>query len=187
MYDCIIIGAGHNGLICSNYLARKGWNVLVLEKRHLVGGACVTEEISPGYRASIASYVVSLLLPEIIEELELKKHGYKTLPRNPSSFTPFDDGRYLFLGPDQKANYDEIKKFSEKDAKAFGDYEAFLGRVAERIEPALLQLLRELLDMLEIEIGVRIRARVAPRAGMDGDRPHEGAKVQLTFLAHDNQ
>ncbi len=104
MYDCIIIGAGHNGLICSSYLARKGWKVLVLEKRHLVGGACVTEEIAPGYRASIASYVVSLLLPEIVEELELNKHGYKTLPRNPSSFTPFDDLSYLLLGPDHKAN-----------------------------------------------------------------------------------
>lgn len=137
MYDCIIIGAGHNGLICANYLAEKGWKVLVLEKRHLVGGCCVTEEIAPGYKASIASYVVSLMPPEIVEELELKKHGYKTLPRNPSAFTPFDDGRYLLLGPDQKANFNEIKKFSEKDAKAFGEYEAFLERVAERIEPML--------------------------------------------------
>ena len=137
MYDCIVIGAGHNGLICSNYLAQKGWKVLVIEKRHLVGGACVTEEIAPGYKASIASYVVSLLLPEIIEELELAKHGYKILPRNPSSFTPFEDGRYLLLGPDKKSNYDEIRKFSEKDARAFGEYEAFLERVAEHIEPAL--------------------------------------------------
>jgi phytoene dehydrogenase-like protein len=137
MYDCIIIGAGHNGLICANYLAKKGWKVLVFEKRHLVGGCTVTEEIAPGYRASIASYVVSLLLPEIVEELELKRHGYKILPRNPSAFTPFDDGRYLFLGPDQNANYEEIKKFSEKDAKAFGEYEAFLERIAQRIEPIL--------------------------------------------------
>ena len=137
MYDCVIIGAGHNGLICANYLAKKGWKVLVLEKRHLVGGCTVTEEIGPGYKASICSYVVSLLLPEIVEELELKRHGYKTLPRNPSAFTPFEDGRHLFLGPDQKANYEEIKKFSEKDARAYGEYEAFLGRVAEQIEPIL--------------------------------------------------
>ena len=137
MYDCIIIGAGHNGLVCSNYLARSGWKVLVLEKRHLVGGCCVTEEIAPGYKASIASYVVSLLLPEIVEELELKKYGYKTLPRNPSAFTPLEDGRYLFLGPDQQANHDQIKKFSERDAKAFAKYEALLERVAERIESLL--------------------------------------------------
>ncbi|HCL28763.1 MAG TPA: amine oxidase [Candidatus Latescibacteria bacterium] len=137
MYDCIIIGAGHNGLVCSNYLAQKDWKVLVIEKRHVVGGACVTEEITPGYKASIASYVVSLLLPEIVEELELAKYGYKILPRNPSSFTPFEDGRYLFLGPDKESNHKEIRKFSEKDADAFVDYEAFLGRVAEHIEPAL--------------------------------------------------
>ncbi len=137
MYDCIIIGAGHNGLVCANYLAKKGWKVLVLEKRHLVGGCCVTEEIAPGYKASVASYVVSLLLPEIVDELELKKHGYKTLPRNPSSFTPFEDGRYLLLGPDRQANFDEIQKFSEKDAHAFAEYEDLLSRVAERIEPIL--------------------------------------------------
>ena len=137
MHDCIIIGAGHNGLICANYLAREGWKVLVLERRPLVGGACVTEEIAPGYKASVASYVVSLLLPEIVEELELEKHGYKTLPRNPSSFTPFDNGSFLFLGPDQQANYDEIKKFSEKDAQVFSAYEAFLARMAEQIEPVL--------------------------------------------------
>ena len=99
--------------------------------------AVSTEEIAPGYKVSTASYVVSLLLPEIVEDLQLKRHGYKTLPRNPSAFTPFDDGRYLFLGPDQKANYEEIKKFSEHDARAFAEYEAFLERVAEQIESAL--------------------------------------------------
>jgi phytoene dehydrogenase-like protein len=119
MYDCIIIGAGHNGLICSNYLAQKGWKVLVLEKRHLVGGACVTEEIAPSYKASIASYVVSLLLPEILEELELEKHGYKILPRNPSSFTPFEDGRYLLLGPNKESNYSEIKKKFREGCQGF--------------------------------------------------------------------
>jgi phytoene dehydrogenase-like protein len=137
MYDCVIIGAGHNGLVCSSYLAKKGWKVLVLERRSLVGGACVTEELAPGYKASTASYVVSLLLPEIVEELELKRHGYKTLPRNPSSFTPFEDGRYLFLGPDQEFNRKEISKFSEKDALAFKEYETLLERVAEKIEPLL--------------------------------------------------
>ena len=147
MYDCIIIGAGHNGLVCANYLARNGWKVIVLEKRHVIGGCSVTEEIAPGYKASIASYVVSLLLPEIVEELELVRHGYKTLPRNPSAFTPFEDGQYLFLGPDQKANYDEIKKFSEKDAKAFAKYEALLERVAERIEPLMNKRTPDLLPL----------------------------------------
>jgi len=161
MYDCIIIGAGHNGLICANYLAQKGWRVLVVEKRHLVGGACVTEEIGPGYKASVASYVVSLLLPEIVDELELKRHGYKTLARNPSSFTPFEDGRHLFLGPDRKANHDEIAKFSRKDAEAFGKYEDFLERVAEAIEPALNMRSADLLPLpsswRKISLGKRLR------------------------------
>ena len=137
MYDCIIVGAGHNGLVCANYLAMRGWKVLVVERRPRVGGCCVTEEIAPGYKASIASYVVSLLLPEIVDDLQLKKHGYKTLPRNPSAFTPFDDGRYLLLGPDRESNYREISKFSKADAEAFGKYEDFLERVAERLEPIL--------------------------------------------------
>ena len=85
-YDCVIIGAGHNGLICAADLAAAGWKVLVLERRSIVGGACVTEEPWPGYRVSTASYVVSLLLPEIERDLELAKHGYRVLPRNPSSF-----------------------------------------------------------------------------------------------------
>ena len=91
MYDCIIIGAGHNGLVTACYLARAGWKVLVLERRNVVGGACVTEEPWPGYKVSTCAYVVSLLLPEIERDLELAKHGYKVLARNPSSFTPLED------------------------------------------------------------------------------------------------
>ena len=90
MHDCIIIGAGHNGLTAANYLARAGKKVLVLERRDKVGGAAVTGEIAPGYRISTASYLMSLLLPEVERDLELGKHGYKVLPRNPSSFTPFE-------------------------------------------------------------------------------------------------
>lgn len=161
LYDCIIIGAGHNGLVCANYLARGGRKVLVLEKRHLVGGCCVTEEIAPGYKASIASYVVSLLLPEIVEELELKRFGYKTLPRNPSAFTPFEDGRYLFLGPDAKANHDQIKKFSERDAEAFGRYETFLERVAERVEQILNTASPDLLPLPPSWRKVSLRKRLA--------------------------
>ena len=91
-YDCVIVGAGHNGLICAADLAEAGWNVLVLERRNTVGGACVTEETWPGFQVSTASYVVSLLLPEIEQDLELARHGYRVLPRNPSSFTPTEDG-----------------------------------------------------------------------------------------------
>jgi phytoene dehydrogenase-like protein len=136
-YDCVIIGAGHNGFVCAFELARAGKKVLVLERRSVVGGCAVTEELWPGYRVSTASYVVSLLLPEIEERMELKRHGYKVLARNPSSFTPLEDGRYLLLGPDEELNRSEIAKFSERDAEAYPRYNQLLERIAECLEPVL--------------------------------------------------
>src|SRR5436853_1135990 len=94
-YDAIIIGGGHNGLVTACYLARAGWKVLVLERRHVVGGACVTEETFPGFKVSTAAYVNSLFRPEIIRDLRLASHGFALLERNPSSFSPFPDGRSL--------------------------------------------------------------------------------------------
>lgn len=161
MYDCIIIGGGHNGLIASAYLARAGWKVLVLERRHLVGGACVTEEPWPGYKVSTAAYVVSLLLPEIEHDLRLAKFGYKVLPRNPSSFTPLEDGRYLLLGPDKAKNQQEIGKFSPRDAVNFARYESLLERIAECIEPTLSSTPPDLLPLPKswrrIGVGKRLR------------------------------
>lgn len=138
-YDLIVIGAGHNGLVTAAYLARAGLTVLVLERRELVGGACVTEEVWPGFKVSTAAYVNSLLRPEIIRDLELKKHGFELLPREPSSFTPFPDGRYLMLGPDADSNRREVSKFSARDAEALPRYEDMLLRVANFIEPTLLE------------------------------------------------
>jgi phytoene dehydrogenase-like protein len=146
-FDCLVIGGGHNGLITACYLARAKKRVCVLERRHVLGGCSVTEELWPGYRVSTASYVVSLLLPEIIEQLRLKEYGLKILPRNPSSFTPMSDGRHLLLGPDQAANRQQIAKFSQRDAEAFGRYEAFLERVAEQIEPLLNQTAPDVLPL----------------------------------------
>src|SRR5581483_11208896 len=146
-YDCIIIGGGHNGLVCAAYLARAGKRVVVLERQGIVGGAAVTDEIAPGYRVSTASYLVSLLLPEIERELDLKRHGYKVLGRNPSSFTPLPDGRHLLLGPDQAFNHAQIAKFSARDAAAYPRYEAWLTRVAECIEPLLDQPPADLLPL----------------------------------------
>jgi phytoene dehydrogenase-like protein len=137
MYDIIILGAGHNGLTAAAYLARAGRKVLVLERRPVLGGACVTEEVFPGCKVSTAAYVNSLLRPQVIHELELKKYGFEMLPRSPSSFTPFPDGRSLLMGPDPKLTYEEVSKFSAKDAEALPKYEAMLLRVAEFLEPLL--------------------------------------------------
>src|SRR5215510_3012194 len=129
-YDAIIIGAGHNGLVTAAYLARSGRRVLVLERRNVVGGACVTEETWPGFKVSTAAYVTSLLRPEIIRDLALSRHGLEVLPRSPSSFTPFPDGRCLLMGPDRELTLREVAKFSKQDADALPRYEALLERVA---------------------------------------------------------
>ena len=136
-YDCIIIGGGHNGLVCAAYLAKAGRKVCVLERRHVLGGCATTEELWPGYKISTAAYVISLFQTQILRELRLKEFGLKILPRTPSSFTPMPDGRSLTMGPDEGLNQREIGKFSLRDAAAYPRYEALLGRVAATLEPAL--------------------------------------------------
>ncbi|MBI2947100.1 MAG: NAD(P)/FAD-dependent oxidoreductase [Verrucomicrobia bacterium] len=138
-YDVIIIGAGHNGLVTAAYLARAGRKVLVLERREVIGGCVVTEELWPGFKVSTASYVNSLFRPEIIRDLELKRHGFAMIPRSPSSFTPLPDGRYLLMGPDKEMTRREVSKFSKKDAENLPKYEAMLERVASFLEPMLVQ------------------------------------------------
>lgn len=140
--DAIVIGGGHNGLITSAYLSKHGLDTLVLERRHLVGGAAVTEEIIPGFKFSRASYLAGLLRPKIIQDLELEKYGFKYLARDPSSFTPTLStspyrGKYLMLGENEEANYQSIAQFSKKDAEAYPKYEEFLGKVREVITPLL--------------------------------------------------
>jgi len=138
-FDAIIIGAGHNGLVTACYLGRARKRVLVLERRPLVGGACVTEEVWPGFKVSTAAYVNSLFRKEIIRDLQLAQHGFEVLERNPSSFSPFPDERSLLLGPDATLNQREISKFSSKDAVNYPRYEQMLERVADVIEPTLIQ------------------------------------------------
>ena len=134
-YDAIIIGGGHNGLTCAAYLAKAGRKVVVLERRHLVGGATVSEEIYPGFTYSACSYVVSLMRPYIIRDLELAKHGYQLLPLD-QTFTPFLDGRYLLRDSDSARTRRSIEKFSKKDADiypAFGKAMSELGRLVKPI------------------------------------------------------
>lgn len=138
-FDAIVIGGGHNGLVCACYLAKAGKRVCVLERRHVLGGAATTETLWPGYRVSTAAYVISLFLPEIIRDLKLKENGLEVLPRNPSSFTPLPDGRSLLMGPDAELNHREISQFSRADAEAYPKYESLLERVAAVLEPTLSQ------------------------------------------------
>src|SRR2546422_8749833 len=144
-YDVVIVGAGHNGLVTAAYLARAGLTVLVLERRPVIGGACVTEEVWPGFRVSTAAYLCGLLQPKIIRDLELERFGYEILPKDPAFFSPFPDGRHLFVWRDDQATAAEITRFSSRDARWYPDYEAFLERVARFVEPWLLRTPPDLL------------------------------------------
>jgi len=137
-YDAIIVGAGHNGLVTAAYLARAGLRVLVLERRHVVGGACVTEEVWPGYQISTAAYLCGLLVPKVIRDLELERFGYEILPKDPAFFSPFPDGRSLFIWRDNRQTAEEVAKFSPRDAERYPRYEALLDRLATFVEPWLL-------------------------------------------------
>jgi phytoene dehydrogenase-like protein len=160
-FDAIVIGGGHNGLVCAAYLAKAGQNVCVLERRHVLGGCATTEELWPGYKVSTAAYVISLFLPQIIRELKLKEYGLTILPRSPSSFTPLPDGRSLLMGADPSLCHREIAKFSMKDALEYPRYNAFLERVAAVLEPVLSQAAPDPLPLPEEwrRIGISKRLR----------------------------
>jgi len=134
-YDAIVVGGGHNGLTAAAYLARAGVSTLVLERRHVLGGAAVTEEIVPGFRFSVASYVVSLLRPEIIRELNLPAHGLEILPFD-GSFTPLE-GNYLWVTNDPGRTYHELRKFSGNDADAYQEFGFLMTEIIRFIKPIL--------------------------------------------------
>ena len=156
-YDAIVIGAGHNGLTAAAYLARAGRKVLVLERRHVVGGAAVTEEIYPGFKYSVCSYVVSLLRPEIIRELELAKHGLELLPLD-GTFTPMPSGDYLWRTNDHAQTFREISRHSRVDAEAYDEYGLAMVDMSRFAKPILgmtpsdpfSRKLRDLKPLLEI-------------------------------------
>lgn len=130
-YDAVIIGAGHNGLVCAFYLAKAGLKVRLVERRDVVGGAAVTEEFHPGFRNSVASYTVSLLQPKVIADMKLADHGYRVIERPISNFLPQEDGRYLKLGGGLEKTQAEFRKFSEHDARILPEYYDSLEAVAD--------------------------------------------------------
>jgi phytoene dehydrogenase-like protein len=136
-FDAILVGGGHNGLTCAAYLARAGLNVLVLEKRSVVGGAAVTEEFHPGFRNSVAAYTVSLLQPKVIRDLDLAAHGLKIVLRRANNFLPRPDGSYLLTGEGRTRA--EIAKFSQKDAEHLPEYERRLDAIADLLRDLALQ------------------------------------------------
>jgi phytoene dehydrogenase-like protein len=135
--DALIIGGGHNGLVCAAYLAAAGLKVTVLEQRSVVGGAAVTEEFHPGFRNSVAAYTVSLLNPKVIRDLELPKYGLRVVERKLSNFLPTEDGRYLIVGEGRTAA--EVAKFSPKDAARLDEYGDRLGIVADVLRDLVLE------------------------------------------------
>ncbi|MDH3198162.1 MAG: NAD(P)/FAD-dependent oxidoreductase [Candidatus Krumholzibacteria bacterium] len=127
-YDAIIIGGGHNGLVAAAYLAKAGRKVLVLERRHVLGGAAVTEEIYPGFKFSVCSYVVSLFRPHIVRELDLARHGYQLIPLE-CSFAPHLDGPGLVRWPDPHKTRREVSRFSQKDAEIYPEFALAMSRM----------------------------------------------------------
>jgi len=135
--DALVVGGGHNGLVCAAYLAGAGLKVTVLERRSVVGGAAVTEEFHPGFRNSVASYTVSLLNPRIIRDLDLAAHGLVIVERELANFLPTADGRCLQLGAGR--THEEVARFSARDAARLDDYSARLGAIADVLRDLVLQ------------------------------------------------
>ena len=155
--DVVIIGGGHNGLACAAYLAKAGLDVLVLEKRHVLGGAATTEEPWPGYRVSSASYVVSLMPPRIVRELDLKRFGYAVSLIAPDYFVPFPDGSALTLWGDVRRDAEAISRFSAADGERYVEFDRYFDHVA--------RLLKDLLFVIPPNLGLRDLPKWATTAG----------------------
>ncbi|KAG6976976.1 hypothetical protein JG688_00000788, partial [Phytophthora aleatoria] len=167
--DAIVVGGGHNGLVAAAYLAKAGKSVCVLEKRHLVGGAAVTEEIFPGFKFSRASYVFSLFRPQIIKDLDLHRHGLEVFVRDPSSFTPTRDGRSLILGSDMQQTQASIAQFSTADAKAYPVYNKMLEVILKlQLMLNLRQIFILLLTRLLLSEAAKAMAHLGYRCGKLG-------------------
>ena len=180
-FDAVIVGGGHNGLVCGSYLAKAGQRVCVLERRPIVGGAAVTEELWPGYRLSTASYTQALLQPKIILDLDLKRHGYEVL-KAPPMFMPLAGGDSLVFHDDLPRTQANIARFSRRDAEAYPRYRQFMQSLGAAIQPLLFEIApdpgsRRLGDLLRL-------GRLAWRHRGLGDRVYDVYDV-MTLSAYD--
>lgn len=200
-YDAIIVGAGHNGLTAAAYLARAGFSTLVLERREIIGGCCVTEEIAPGCRASTTSYIASMLRPTIVRDLNLGAHGLRMVPCDPSLLVPFRDGQLVPWWADHERAVAEFRKISPRDAETFVRVDGKLKKLARYLQPFFLEpppdpAVQGVAGWWELlRVGKRFR-------GIDGgeiaelvsfltgslgdflDRNYESEKVKMMFLAN---
>src|SRR2546426_11446705 len=200
-YDAIVVGGGHNGLTAAAYLARAGMSTLVLERRHMVGGCCVTEEIPPGCRASTTSYIASMLRPEVISDLNLREHGLRMVPCDPALQVPFPDGEVVPWWTNRDRAVAEFRRFSVKDAKAFVRVDDQLKKLARYLQPFFLEPPPEFeADGLQswwklLRVGRRfhgitsseIAQLISFMTGSLGDfldRNYESEKVKTLFLAN---
>jgi phytoene dehydrogenase-like protein len=201
IYDAIIVGGGHNGLTAAAYLARAGLTTLVLERREIVGGCCVTEEIAPGCRASTTSYIASMLRPEVITELKLADHGLRMIPCDPAIQVPFPDGQVLPWWVDRERAVAEFANISVKDAARFVEVDAQLKKLARYLQPFFMEPPPEL-DTSSVggwgdlfRVGKRFRGissseiaqLISFLTGSLGeflDRNYESEKMKTLFLAN---
>lgn len=200
-YDAIVVGAGHNGLTAAAYLARAGLATLVLERREIVGGCCVTEEISPGCRVSTTSYIASMLRPEVISELHLAEHGLRMIPCDPAIQVPFPDGDVVPWWADRERARKEFSRISAKDANRFVEVDDHLKKLARYLQPFFMEPPPEIdtsdvkgwMDLLRV--GRRFRGisknevaqLVSFLTGSLGeflDQNYESEKVKTLFLAN---
>ena len=201
VFDAIVVGGGHNGLTAAAYLARAGLSTLVLERREIVGGACVTEEIAPGCRASTTSYIASMLRPEVIRDLDLAGHGLRMVPCDPALLVPFSDGTVVPWWSDRQRTVRELERLSAADARTFVRVDDELKRLARYLQPFFLEPppdvhARGLAGFLEVlRVGRRFRGisgdeisrMVSFLTGSLGDfldRNYESEKVKTLFLAN---
>lgn len=200
-YDVIVVGAGHNGLTAAAYLGAAGLSTLVLERREIVGGCCVTEEIAPGCKASTASYIASMLRPEVIRDLELGSHGLRMVPCDPALQVPFPDGHVVPWWANRDRTVTELQKLSGQDADTFVRADDELKKLARYLQPFFLEPPPELeLDGLQgwwnlLRVGKRFRGitnseiaqLVSFLTGSLGDfldRNYESEKIKTLFLAN---